>query len=104
MVVFHYHYQTSLVYFYFRFIPDLDDIVVFGDLCKEAGLSETCNAAAQQLDQVISNMIQNFTEGTEYFKVRPPSLLHFINYFSNVFSFPRIFIFKAKLLFILASC
>ena len=51
------------------FIPDLDDIVNFEELCKEEGLSGVCQEAAHCLDQVIGNLVRNFAEGTEYFKV-----------------------------------
>lgn len=51
-----------------RFIPDLEDIVNFEELCKEEGLSKECQEAAQKLDSVISNLVKSF-EGTEYFKV-----------------------------------
>lgn len=51
------------------FVPDLEDIVCFEDLCKEEGLSSSCQAAAHRLDQVLGNLVRNFAEGTEYFKV-----------------------------------
>lgn len=51
------------------FVPDLEDIVSFEDLCKEADLSNQCRSAAHRLDQVIGNLVRNFAEGTEYFKV-----------------------------------
>jgi len=52
-----------------RFIPDLEDIVSFEELCKEEGLSAECQRAAHQLDLVTSNLGKNFAEGTEYFKM-----------------------------------
>lgn len=52
-----------------RFVPDLDDIVSFEELCKEENLSEECINAAAKLDSVISNLTKNFSEGTEYFKL-----------------------------------
>ena len=73
-----------------RFIPDLEDIVTFADLCKEEGLSAECVAAAQQLDAVIGNLTKNFAEGTEYFKMlvdvfapefRNPKNMHLKNFF-----------------------
>ncbi|KAG8233309.1 hypothetical protein J437_LFUL013779 [Ladona fulva] len=51
------------------FIPDLDDIVNFEELCVEEGLSKSCKDAARHLDQTIANWTRNFAEGTEYFKV-----------------------------------
>ncbi|ELU08313.1 hypothetical protein CAPTEDRAFT_221991 [Capitella teleta] len=52
-----------------RFIPDLEDIIAFEELCKEDGLSTECQKAARQLDEIISNLSKNFAEGTEYFKM-----------------------------------
>uniref|UniRef100_T1J3X6 WASH complex subunit 4 n=1 Tax=Strigamia maritima TaxID=126957 RepID=T1J3X6_STRMM len=52
-----------------RFIPDLEDIVNFEEMCKEEGLSTESQVAAQNLDTVISNLSKNFAEGTEYFKL-----------------------------------
>ncbi|XP_014677471.1 PREDICTED: WASH complex subunit 7-like [Priapulus caudatus] len=51
------------------FVPDLDDIVCYEELCQEEELSEECVRAARNLDQVISNMAKNFAEGTEYFQM-----------------------------------
>ncbi|GFG31853.1 hypothetical protein Cfor_02661 [Coptotermes formosanus] len=39
------------------FVPDLEDIVCFEDLCKEEGLSNSCQAAAHRLDQVLGNLL-----------------------------------------------
>ncbi|XP_067134049.1 WASH complex subunit 4 isoform X3 [Centruroides vittatus] len=52
-----------------RFIPDLDDIVSFEELCKEENLSNECINAAAKLDHVIGNLTKNFSEGTEYFRL-----------------------------------
>lgn len=52
-----------------RYIPDLENIVSLEELTKEEGLSETCVQTAAALDQVITNMRRNLTEGSEYFKV-----------------------------------
>ncbi|CAG2204052.1 MRT43 [Mytilus edulis] len=52
-----------------RFVPDLEDIVNFEELCKEEGLSLECQTAAKNLDNVVNNLVQNFAEGTEYFKM-----------------------------------
>lgn len=53
-----------------RFLPDLDDITCFYDLCEEEKLSEQSVSGATKLDSVICNLNKNFSEGTEYFKVR----------------------------------
>jgi WASH complex subunit 7 len=71
------------------FVPDLEDIVCFEDLCKEEGLSNSCQAAAHRLDQVLGNLVRNFAEGTEYFKLlvgvfapvfRDPKNMHLRNF------------------------
>ncbi|KAK2158033.1 hypothetical protein LSH36_178g02040 [Paralvinella palmiformis] len=73
-----------------RFIPDLEDIVNFEELCKEENLSVECQQAAKQLDDVISDLSKNFAEGTEYFKMlvdvfspefRNPKNMHLRNFF-----------------------
>ncbi|XP_015922482.2 WASH complex subunit 4 [Parasteatoda tepidariorum] len=73
-----------------RFIPDLDDIIEFSDLCKEENLSEETISAASKLDSVISNLSKNFSEGTQYFKLlvdafgpafRDPKNGHMRNFF-----------------------
>eukprot|EP01104_Vermistella_antarctica_P012640 TRINITY_DN3700_c0_g2_i4.p1 TRINITY_DN3700_c0_g2~~TRINITY_DN3700_c0_g2_i4.p1 ORF type:complete len:921 (-),score=299.85 TRINITY_DN3700_c0_g2_i4:108-2870(-) len=52
-----------------RFVPDLRNITKFEDLCSKDGLhSETINAA-RNLDTSIDNLVQNFSEGTAYFKM-----------------------------------
>lgn len=73
-----------------RFVPDLDDIVNFEELCREEELSTECQRAARQLDNVIGNLSKNFAEGTEYFKMlvdvfaaefRNPKNIHLRNFF-----------------------
>ncbi|XP_076340851.1 strumpellin and WASH-interacting protein isoform X2 [Tachypleus tridentatus] len=72
------------------FIPDLDDIVSFEELCKEENMSDECVKAAAKLDAVIGNLTKNFSEGTEYFKLlvdvfapafRDPKNMHLRNFF-----------------------
>lgn len=73
-----------------RFIPDIEDIVSFEELCKEENLSSECQAAAKNLDNVVGNLARNFAEGTEYFKMlvdvfapefRNPKNMHLRNFF-----------------------
>ncbi|XP_019624304.1 PREDICTED: WASH complex subunit SWIP-like [Branchiostoma belcheri] len=73
-----------------RFVPDLDDIVTFEDLVKDEGLSEECQTSARHLDTVISDLVKNFAEGTEYFKMlvdvfapefRNPKNMHLRNFY-----------------------
>ncbi|XP_061187838.1 WASH complex subunit 4-like isoform X2 [Saccostrea echinata] len=73
-----------------RFIPDIEDIVSFEDLCKEENLSMECQTAAKNLDNVVGNLARNFAEGTEYFKMlvdvfapefRNPKNMHLRNFF-----------------------
>lgn len=51
------------------FIPDLEKVIKFEELCKEAKFSENCVKSGHHLDNVIQNMCQNIAEGTNYFKV-----------------------------------
>ncbi|XP_071961621.1 WASH complex subunit 4-like isoform X2 [Antedon mediterranea] len=52
-----------------RFVPDVDDIINFQELCVEENLSEETQNAASNLDNVLGNLAKNFAEGTEYFKM-----------------------------------
>lgn len=65
-----------------RFIPDLEDIINFEEVCKEERLSAECQMAAAKLDHVIGNLVKNFTEGTEYFRL-------LVDVFSPVFRDPK---------------
>ncbi|XP_056000960.1 WASH complex subunit 4-like isoform X5 [Ostrea edulis] len=73
-----------------RFIPDIEDIMSFEELCKEESLSTECQTAAKNLDNVVGNLARNFAEGTEYFKMlvdvfapefRNPKNMHLRNFF-----------------------
>ncbi|XP_009888769.1 PREDICTED: WASH complex subunit 7-like, partial [Charadrius vociferus] len=75
---------------FFRFVPDLEDIVNFEELVKEEGLSEETQKAARQLDSVLGDLTRNFAEGTEYFKMlvdvfapefRSPKNMHLRNFY-----------------------
>ncbi|XP_033098788.1 WASH complex subunit 4-like isoform X2 [Anneissia japonica] len=52
-----------------RFVPDVDDIINFEELCAVENLSEETQNAASNLDNVLGNLAKNFAEGTEYFKM-----------------------------------
>lgn len=65
-----------------QFIPDLDDIVPLAPLCKEAGLSTETQESAENFDLLVSNLIKNFAEGTEYFKL-------LVDVFSSEFRNPK---------------
>mmetsp|Transcript_32874 Transcript_32874/g.82567 ORF Transcript_32874/g.82567 Transcript_32874/m.82567 type:complete len:1186 (-) Transcript_32874:28-3585(-) len=52
-----------------KFVPDLSDIVQFGELCEKEGLSAETIAAAKNLDHCVENMSKNFAEGTQYFRM-----------------------------------
>ena len=54
-----------------RFVPDLDDIPNFEQLTIEDGLqNDTIGEAAKTLDEVVANLVKNFSDSTEYFQVR----------------------------------
>jgi WASH complex subunit 7 len=64
-----------------KFIPDLDNIMTFEALAGNqsarigddeipgGGFSECTVTAARQLDQVVSNLIKNFSTGNDFFKI-----------------------------------
>lgn len=52
------------------FIPNLKNTVNFEELCKNAGYSQHCIDSARQLDNVVQNLRENMSEGTNYFKVK----------------------------------
>ncbi|GFR04888.1 WASH complex subunit 4 [Trichonephila clavata] len=52
-----------------RFIPDVEDIITFTDLCEDEKLSSETVSGAVKLDLVINNLSKNFSGGTEYFKL-----------------------------------
>ena len=59
-----------------RFVPDLDDIPSFEQLTIEeevggVGNKDTmASEAAKTLDEVVANLVKNFSDSTEYFQVR----------------------------------
>lgn len=65
-----------------NFIPDLEDIFCYGEACRTEKLSETTCEAAERLDHVISDLTQNFAEGTQYFKL-------LVEVFANDFRNPK---------------
>ncbi|CAF0996554.1 unnamed protein product, partial [Didymodactylos carnosus] len=52
-----------------RFIPDFEEVISYEEYSQKANLPVETVSAAKQLDDVISNLVKNFTEGTEYFKI-----------------------------------
>ncbi|KAK3730652.1 hypothetical protein QZH41_008272, partial [Actinostola sp. cb2023] len=52
-----------------RFVPDLEDIVLFEELVKEEELSVEALQAGKILDSAIDNLSKNFAGATEYFKL-----------------------------------
>ena len=62
-----------------RFVPDLDDIPNFEQLTIEDGLqNDTIGEAAKTLDEVVANLVKNFSDSTEYFQVSREELLSFL--------------------------
>ena len=63
-----------------RFVPDLDDIPNFEQLTIEELQQQSqteqpqndtiAREAAKTLDEVVANLVKNFSDSTEYFQVR----------------------------------
>ena len=51
------------------FIPDLQDLMNFTEVCESLQVSPETVKAANNLDAVISNLTENFQQSTDYFKV-----------------------------------
>uniref|UniRef100_A0A6V7IWT1 WASH complex subunit 4 N-terminal domain-containing protein n=1 Tax=Bracon brevicornis TaxID=1563983 RepID=A0A6V7IWT1_9HYME len=51
------------------FLPEITSSVQFENTCKELDYSGTTQAAAKRLDDDIGNLVRNFTEGIQYFKL-----------------------------------
>ncbi|KYQ93354.1 hypothetical protein DLAC_06026 [Tieghemostelium lacteum] len=59
------HYCSNAI----KFVPDLKKIPKFEDLVKKAELSPETVDSSVYLDEVVSNLSANVSEGTEYFKM-----------------------------------
>jgi len=73
-----------------QFVPDLSDIQRFSDMAQADNLSGDTVAAAENLDSVVNNLSQNFSEGADYFKMlinvfatqyRSPENAHLKNFY-----------------------
>jgi len=73
-----------------QFIPDLNSIAKFEELAKQPNLTEPTVLSSHNLDAVVDTLYQNFSEGTEYFKMlvnvfateyRRPENAHLENFF-----------------------
>nr|XP_003705524.1 PREDICTED: WASH complex subunit 7 [Megachile rotundata]XP_012145857.1 PREDICTED: WASH complex subunit 7 [Megachile rotundata]XP_012145858.1 PREDICTED: WASH complex subunit 7 [Megachile rotundata] len=51
------------------FLPDINSSVPFELMCKNLKYSTTTQAAAKCLENDIANLVRNFTEGIQYFKL-----------------------------------
>ncbi|XP_076756339.1 strumpellin and WASH-interacting protein isoform X1 [Xylocopa sonorina] len=51
------------------FLPNINSSVPFELMCKNLNYSETTQAAAKCLENDIANLVRNFTEGIQYFKL-----------------------------------
>ncbi|KAG7209121.1 hypothetical protein KM043_015267 [Ampulex compressa] len=51
------------------FLPNIDSTVAFETMCKNLNYSITTQAAAKRLEDDIANLVRNFTEGIQYFKL-----------------------------------
>jgi len=76
-----------------KFVPDLRRIQKFTGMVEEEGLSNETKVAASNLDAVLENLMKNFTEGSEYFRIlvkafakefRNPSNIHLQTFYCIV--------------------
>ncbi|XP_024882970.1 WASH complex subunit 4-like [Temnothorax curvispinosus] len=51
------------------FLPDIERTVPFESLCRGLNYSATTQAAARRLENDIDDLVRNFTEGIQYFKL-----------------------------------
>ncbi|XP_025156127.1 WASH complex subunit 4 isoform X2 [Harpegnathos saltator] len=51
------------------FLPDIERTVPFESLCRGLNYSATTQAAAKRLEADIADLVRNFTEGIQYFKL-----------------------------------
>ncbi|XP_071559559.1 WASH complex subunit 4 [Temnothorax nylanderi] len=51
------------------FLPDIERTVPFESLCRGLNYSATTQAAARRLENDIADLVRNFTEGIQYFKL-----------------------------------
>ncbi|KAG5324607.1 WASC4 protein, partial [Acromyrmex charruanus] len=51
------------------FLPDIEKTVPFESLCRGLNYSATTQAAARRLENDIADLVRNFTEGIQYFKL-----------------------------------
>jgi len=52
-----------------QFVPDLKNIIKFEELAKGINLTEPTIQASHNVDAVVDTLSQNFSEGSEYFKM-----------------------------------
>jgi WASH complex subunit 7 len=72
------------------FLPDIDETSSFKQLCEEDNLGLNSINSSENLDNTINNLVTNFLQGTEYFKLlvdvfapvfRNPKNIHLKNFF-----------------------
>lgn len=51
------------------FLPDISSDTSFESTCKKLDFTATTQAAGKRLDDDVSNLVQSFTEGTQYFRL-----------------------------------
>lgn len=51
------------------FLPNINASTSFETMCKNLDYSETTQVAAKRLEDDIGNLVRNFTEGIQYFKI-----------------------------------
>ncbi|CAG9785470.1 unnamed protein product [Diatraea saccharalis] len=72
------------------FLPDLDTVSSFKEMCEENNLGQRSINSSENLDNTINSLVTNFLQGTEYFKLlvdvfapvfRNPKNVHLKNFF-----------------------
>uniref|UniRef100_A0A0C9QIQ2 KIAA1033_1 protein n=1 Tax=Fopius arisanus TaxID=64838 RepID=A0A0C9QIQ2_9HYME len=66
------------------FLPEINSSAHFQSACHSLDYSSTTNAAAKRLDDDIGNLVRNFTEGIQYFKL-------LVDVFASAFRDPKSF-------------
>lgn len=64
------------------FLPNLDNVVSFKEMCEESTLGPGTIKSSENLDHNINDLISNFIQGTEYFKL-------LVDVFAPVFRNPK---------------
>ncbi|XP_066588879.1 WASH complex subunit 4 [Prorops nasuta] len=64
------------------FLPNINSSTPFESMCKNVNYSESTQAAARRLEEDITDLVRNFTEGIQYFKL-------LVDVFASAFRDPK---------------